>query len=106
MTLPKDVAEALAVMDDARDEGRVFPVDCWQTIRAHLLSQDATITNLRSAAQKAVLANADLRAYAAAADALLRKCRDKVNDCMHDYGVKNGGAIVREIDAHLSEPRT
>ena len=85
----------------------------WDVIRARLVELEAENERLREwklsyeLLRREMTAERDgLQSRLAAADALLRKCRDKVNDCMHDYGVKNGGAIVREIDAHLSEPRT
>ena len=81
MTIPKNVKDAL----DTADNDCGLSLIClnredWQTIRAHLIIQDAEITNLRSAAQKAVLANVELRVRAnlaesrpATANALLRE---------------------------------
>lgn len=83
MTLPKDVADAMASLECEIAD----PMDCtaWRAVRAHLLSQDATNQRLREVGRKAVLANADLRqqTYAlesrlAAADALITEWRGLV----------------------------
>ena len=101
MTLPKEVADSLAEIAGEAEcrcdvaytsRGLKDPTcnhdlaESVEIIRAHLLSQDATMDNLRSALQKMVLANADLRAHAAASDALLRSIAAYAppeHECVH-----------------------
>lgn len=105
--MDENVSKAVARADQYCGYEHGFAVkNTWDVIRARLLSQDAEIDELVRALTMCADRAKRAESHLAAADALLRKCRDKVNDCMHDYGVKNGGAIVREIDALLSEPRT
>ena len=56
MTLPQDVQDAVGVLDNACLNGRVIPSeDAWQTIRAHLLSQDAEIARLNAECEQRML---------------------------------------------------
>ena len=94
MALPKDVQGAV----DSLECEIADPEDCtaWQTIRAHLLSQDAEIERLQSGIAKHVNSVCDLQSRLAAADALLRECLRYLNP--HHYP-----DTIKRIDAHLSE---
>lgn len=84
MALPKDVQSAVAAADAAVvgcDD--TIGVRQWQTIHAHLLSQDAEIERLQS--------------RLAAADALLQRTQ------MKDYDAAAWLRLGVEIQAHLSE---
>lgn len=98
MTLPQNVKDAVAYVEEVFD-------DCdngeWQTIRAHLLSQESEIDRLRANNDKlyrehVALQNATVAAESrlAAADALLREIGkmadgtlcDKVRDYLQGAG--------------------
>lgn len=77
MTLPKNVADAVTRLDTACVDGRVMPSDdAWQTIRAHLMSQEN-----------------DAESRVAAANALL-------SDVLHQWPTLND-SLRTAIQSHL-----
>jgi len=48
-------------------------------------------------------ATTNLQSRADRAEALLRDCRDVIWECMRDYGVEDGGSILRRLDEFLAE---
>lgn len=89
MTLPQNVEDPLKLMDGCISTLPEGNKRDWQTIRAHLLSQDAEIERLES--------------RLAAADALLRDIKDwDVNQAQGTYLMVPLN-LRKRIQAHLSE---
>lgn len=117
MTLPKEIQDAFSEAFAWTGSEPTFRH--LETIRAYLLSQDAEISNLRSAAQKAVLSNVELRTRAEltesrlnTAHALLKTeaillrtwaCESREGGwSTHQVGPMNKRAD--EIDARIAQP--
>jgi hypothetical protein len=100
--LPDDVKMAVDYMDhaDTAWAGRAAPWtnphEAWQTIRAHLEAQEASNDTLRSAAQKALRANIELRDRADKAEAMLRMLLPYLDR-------RKFGEVIAIITAHLQE---
>ena len=96
MALPQNVKDALKLMDgciSTLPEGNELD---WQTIRAHLMSQDAEIELLRVGCEQNLLHAQMAESRLAAADALLRFVRTRFDAYMDD-------SDRASIEAHLSE---
>lgn len=95
MTLPKNVEDAVKRLDTACVDGRVMPSDdAWQTIRAHLVSQEAEIADLISKRDFLLRHYNDAESRVAAANALLRKVYD-CGENMH---------LHEQIRVYLGDP--
>lgn len=99
MALPKEVQDALSqvhMMVDSESEWADIDIADWQTIRAHLLSQEEEIADLIGK-RDFLLRHYNLaESRLAAADALLRECRRmaaRLSPTPHD--------LYEQIDACL-----
>lgn len=110
MTLSQNVKDAVKEFDAVHDQRFAPWRGQWQTIRAHLLSQEAEIdrltrgnigyaqdnVNLIGREHIALKRAESAESRLAAANALLRLMRTRFNACMDD-------SDRASIDAHLSE---
>lgn len=99
MTLPQNVKDALGELDAAHDQRFAPWRNQWQTIRAHLMNQEAEIDELVRALTMCTGRAKRAESRLAAADALLRKCRDEFAAIPRSLGYDF--THLPEIDAHL-----
>jgi len=93
--MPSQVAEALARLEWLATSKNTH--DAINTLRAEL----HRLTEIAEGYDGMVIRLHDVTTELEKANALLIDVRETVANCMSDYGVKGGGAIVRRINEHL-----